>query len=116
MPPPVDRRRRKRTPAGEPTFSGMSTWTAEERAAYEDNKKLNTPLTEVPGLTVRVINTLEDEGVLLVKDLLAKKADELLAVANFGEKTLVEVREALKLFGLKPTWRLPSKKKKPKKR
>ena len=51
------------------------------------------------GLTVRTTNCLEDRGIFTVRDLLNSTPDDLLGIANFGEKTLEEVYKALEKFG-----------------
>lgn len=81
-----------------------ASWTKEDAEAFELKKKMEKPPTEVGGLTVRVINTLEEAGVLLVGELMAKTSEELLGVPNLGDKTLNEVGKALKAMGLSPPW------------
>ena len=51
------------------------------------------------GLTVRTTNCLEERGIFTVRDLLNSSPDQLLAIANFGEKTLEEVYKALEGVG-----------------
>jgi len=51
------------------------------------------------GLSVRTTNCLEERGVFTVRDLLNCTPDDLLSIANFGEKTLEEVYKALEKFG-----------------
>src|SRR5438132_9135147 len=51
------------------------------------------------GLTVRTTNCLEERGIFTVRDLLNSTPDQLLSIANFGEKTLEEVYKALEKFG-----------------
>ena len=52
-------------------------------------------------LSVRATNCLESEGITTVRDLVGRSEDELLTVRNFGETTLVEVRERLDTMGLR---------------
>ena len=68
--------------------------------------KLEDPIAEL-GISVRTANTLNDEGIITIAELLdccgcasvstcpnsGKK--HLLGISNFGEKTLEEVRTAL---------------------
>jgi DNA-directed RNA polymerase subunit alpha len=42
---------------------------------------------------------LEEKGIFTVNDLLNCTRDELLAISNFGEKTLEEVYKALEGIG-----------------
>src|SRR5262245_2725027 len=51
------------------------------------------------GLTVRTTNCLEERGIFTVRDLLHSTPDQLLSIANFGEKTLEEVYKALEKIG-----------------
>jgi DNA-directed RNA polymerase alpha subunit len=57
------------------------------------------------GLKVRVINNLEDQGILDVQTLAAQTREDLLAIENFGEKTLTEVCEVIDRLGIEhPDW------------
>jgi DNA-directed RNA polymerase alpha subunit len=60
--------------------------------------KLKMHLVET-GLSLRTINTLETNGIHTVGDLLNTTKQNLLSIANFGEKTLVEVLHALDNMG-----------------
>jgi DNA-directed RNA polymerase subunit alpha len=51
------------------------------------------------GLTVRTTNCLEERGIFTVRDLLNSTPEQLLSIANFGEKTLEEVYKALERIG-----------------
>ncbi len=51
------------------------------------------------GLSVRTTNCLEERGIFTVKDLLNCTRDDLLAISNFGEKTLEEVFKSLDVVG-----------------
>ena len=51
------------------------------------------------GLSVRTTNCLEERGIFTVNDLLHCTRDDLLAISNFGEKTLEEVYLALEGIG-----------------
>src|SRR5262245_66296249 len=51
------------------------------------------------GLTVRTTNCLEERGIFTVRDLLHSTPDQLLSIANFGEKTLEEVYKSLEKIG-----------------
>ena len=51
------------------------------------------------GLAVRTTNCLEERGIFTVRDLLNSSRDDLLAISNFGEKTLEEVFLALEGIG-----------------
>ncbi len=60
--------------------------------------KLEMSTAEI-GLSVRTTNCLEERGIFTVKDLLDKRPKDLLAISNFGEKTLEEVYKALEGIG-----------------
>ncbi len=60
--------------------------------------KLELSTAEI-GLTVRTTNCLEERGIFTVDDLLHCTRDDLLAISNFGEKTLEEVYKALEGIG-----------------
>ena len=51
------------------------------------------------GLSVRTTNCLEERGIFTVRDLLNSSPEQLLSIANFGEKTLDEVYRALDKAG-----------------
>lgn len=61
-------------------------------------KRLEMSTAEI-GLTVRTTNCLEERGIFTVEDLLNSTRDDLLAISNFGEKTLEEVYRALESVG-----------------
>ncbi len=60
---------------------------------------LQMPVAQL-NLPVRTVNFLEDDGVLLVEDLLNCTRERLLAIPNFGEKALEQVFNALRDVGL----------------
>ncbi len=68
--------------------------------------KLNMSLAELH-LSVRATNCLESENINTVRDLVTKSEDALLEVRNFGDTTLVEVREKLTEMGLHLGMRVP---------
>ncbi len=107
--PPANRKYKQPTRVG----PDMSTWTPAEREAAEQRKRLKTPVAEM-ALQVRVINTLEEHGVILAEDLMTQTYESLMAMTNLGDKTLGEVKESLKVLGLTPPdWKKPPKPKKP---
>lgn len=85
---------------------GMSDATGYSPIDLELEEKLNQSLAEL-NLSVRATNCLESEGINTVRDLVGKSEDQLLQVRNFGETTLVEVREQLGEIGLRMGMRLP---------
>ena len=67
-------------------------------AAQLLEERLEMSTAEI-GLSVRTTNCLEERGIFTVRDLLNSTPDQLLSIANFGEKTLEEVYKALEKFG-----------------
>jgi len=69
----------------------------------EENTRLMAERLEMStaeiGLSVRTTNCLEERGIFTVRDLLNSTPEQLLSIANFGEKTLEEVYKALEKFG-----------------
>ncbi len=70
---------------------------AEEEARLR-TQRLDLSIAEM-GLSVRTTNCLEETGILTVRDLLNATPRRLLAISNFGEKTLEEVYQALEVMG-----------------
>jgi DNA-directed RNA polymerase subunit alpha len=68
--------------------------------------KLNQSLAEL-NLSVRATNCLESEGINSVRDLVTRTDDQLLQVRNFGETTLLEVKERLAILGLRLGMKVP---------
>lgn len=68
--------------------------------------KLNMSLAELK-LSVRAGNCLESENINTVRDLVKLSEDQLMEVRNFGDTTLVEVREKLTELGLHLGMRVP---------
>ena len=58
-------------------------------------------------LSVRATNCLESEGINTVRDLVSRAEDQLLQVRNFGETTLLEVKEQLTAIGLRLGMKVP---------
>lgn len=73
---------------------------------HATESKLAMSLAELE-LSVRATNCLESENIHTVRDLVNRTEDELLEVRNFGETTLMEVREKLADMGLSLGMRLP---------
>ena len=89
-------------------LKGMLEATGYSPIDLELEEKLNRSLAEL-NLSVRATNCLESEGINTVRDLVSRTEDQLLTVRNFGETTLVEVREQLNLIGLRLGMRVPDR-------
>ncbi len=70
---------------------------ADEQARLR-RERLDLSIAEM-GLSVRTTNCLEETGILTVRDLLNSTPKRLLAISNFGEKTLDEVYASLDKLG-----------------
>jgi len=76
--------------------------------SYVEQKELEKKLewsTAELGLSVRTTNCLDEQGICTIGDLLACQRDDLLQIANFGEKTLEDVYQALEKLGFYRTCR-----------
>ena len=68
--------------------------------------KLNLAIRDLR-LSVRANNCLEHSGLVTVRDLVQQSEDQLMEIRNFGETTLVEVREKLQELGLHLGMKVP---------
>src|SRR5438045_3124344 len=59
-----------------------------------ENRLMDTPIEELD-LSVRAFNCLKANEIQTVGQLLQKKEEELLALRNFGRKSLDEIKEKL---------------------
>jgi len=87
-------------------LKGMLENTGYAPVDLELEEKLNQSLAEL-NLSVRATNCLESEGINTVRDLVNRTEDQLLQVRNFGDTTLVEVRERLEKISLKLGMKIP---------
>lgn len=76
-----------------------SQWSSEELEARANRKRLEVPLADTE-LGVRTVNTLEEEGILTIAQLVEHKTTDLLAIENFGAKTFREVKRVLGARGI----------------
>lgn len=74
----------------------MIRYTEWSREKLEDT--LDESITLI-GLSVRTNNCLEEKGIFTIRDLLNCTKDDLMGIANFGEKSYDEVMSALKAMG-----------------
>ncbi len=65
----------------------------------EENKAYDIPIKELE-FSVRSRNCLEQENIKTLGELAEKRASDLLAIKNFGKKSLFEIREKLAQYGL----------------
>jgi DNA-directed RNA polymerase subunit alpha len=83
-------------------FSGVEAIVPEEQPVIEEEEAASSYIYDTPieelDLTVRVYNCLKRTGVTKVGEVLEKMAkgtDEMLAIRNFGMKSLVELNNRL---------------------
>ena len=78
------RKRKTRKPPEDEWLRFMST---SEKETLRQEEWLDASLADT-GLPVRVVNCLEEAGILTVRDLTQQKANVLLHITNFGDQTL----------------------------
>ena len=62
---------------------------------------LNRPIEDLAELSVRSRNSLQKENIQTVRDLVQRTEDQMLAIDNFGKKSLQEISEFLANQGLR---------------
>ena len=68
--------------------------------------KLNMPIADLR-FSVRAMNCLESDNIRTVRDLVQRNEDMLMEIRNFGETTLVEIRQVLSELGLHLGMKVP---------
>lgn len=58
------------------------------------------PVYDLAEFSVRTSNSLKNDGITTIEDLLRKTERELLITPNFGKKSLLEIKNALAKYGL----------------
>ena len=71
-----------------------ATTGAEPAAPYADE-----PIEKLD-LSVRSLNCLKREGVHTIADLLNYSLEDLMDIRNFGEKSVIEVKDKIESMGL----------------
>ena len=74
--------------------------TEEESAPSEASPAYADEPIEKLDLTVRSLNCLKREGVHTVGDLLNYSLEDLMDIRNFGEKSVIEVKDKIEAMGL----------------
>jgi DNA-directed RNA polymerase alpha subunit len=83
--------RRTRRPPDPEWLQFMST---SEKEALRQKEWRETSLADT-GLSVRVVNCLEEAGILTVDDLTHQTTESLLGITNFGSQTLEQCQRLL---------------------
>ncbi len=78
----------------------------EDDLKLDFNKNLIKTIDELE-LSVRSYNCLKNENIIYVGDLVSRSETEMLKTANFGRKSLNELKENLKAMGLNFGMKLP---------
>ena len=84
-------KRRTRKPPDPEWIQFLST---SEREAERQKEWLEASLADT-GLSVRVVNCLEEAGILTVEDLTHQTTESLLGITNFGVQTLQQCQRLL---------------------
>jgi DNA-directed RNA polymerase subunit alpha len=66
----------------------------------EELKQLLNQSVEIMELSQRASNCLKIANIKTIRDLVSKTEEDLLAVKNFGEKSLEEIKKKLEEMGL----------------
>ena len=85
-------------------YEHESAWPAEDfrmvtEEKKEENKAYDIPIKELE-FSVRSLNCLQQENIRTLGELALKRASDLLAIKNFGKKSLYEIRDKLAQYGL----------------
>jgi len=94
-------------PAGAPGCIVSPVQKAVRMPATVQDALLDSPVAVLsrhlpPALAVRIVNTLENNGVPTIRMLLSLRRSDLLAVPNFGVTSLGHVVAALAKLGFRP--------------
>lgn len=68
--------------------------------------KLNKPIADLR-LSVRAQNCMDSGMIATVRELVQNTEDQLMEIRNFGETTLVEIRQVLDEIGLHLGMKVP---------
>jgi len=94
-------KRRTRKP---PENEWLRFMSDSEKEAMRQKEWLGAALADT-GLPVRVVNCLEEAGILTVGDLSGQTPEILLKITNFGEQTLLQCQRLLLKLELPKTLR-----------
>lgn len=102
--PTQHRQRRSQDPQWKRFFNPEDEAQA---AARKRQEALDTSLADT-GLSLRIVNALEDRGIYQAKELAKRTRDDLLSISNFGDQTLRECKHVLdRLEIAHPNWNKP---------
>ena len=92
--------RYERTVSSGLVFCGNTDVKGNSKSSFPLNKILLSLIEEEMELSYRSQNCLNNAGIKLMGQLVQKSESELLALKNFGRKSLKEIHEALTAMGL----------------
>ncbi len=61
----------------------------------DEDEEQGTPLTELPGLTRRIINILADGGIRYIEDIVSMSEEDLVSIEGIGTSTALRILEIL---------------------
>ncbi len=96
----IHRDRYERTVSSGLVFSGNTDVKGNSKKTFPLNKILLSLIEEELELSYRSQNCLNNAGIKLMGQLVQKSESELLALKNFGRKSLKEIHEDLTAMGL----------------
>jgi len=85
-------------------YDHTAKWPAEAFQMITEEKPVENKCYDIPikelEFSVRSLNCLQQENIRTLGELAQKRASDLLAIKNFGKKSLYEIREKLAQYGL----------------
>jgi DNA-directed RNA polymerase subunit alpha len=86
---------------GEPAATGQAPVPGATQVPQRMQDLLSRPIEDLAELSVRSRNSLQKESIQTVRDLVQRNEDQMLAIDNFGKKSLQEISEFLSGQGLR---------------
>lgn len=85
-------------------YDHSAKWPEEEFSMITEEKPVENKCYDIPikelEFSVRSLNCLQQENIRTLGELAQKRASDLLAIKNFGKKSLYEIREKLAQYSL----------------
>ena len=85
-------------------YDHTAKWREEEFSMITEEKPVENKCYDIPikelEFSVRSLNCLQQENIRTLGELAMKRASDLLAIKNFGKKSLYEIREKLAQYSL----------------
>ncbi len=91
----------EQAPAGEQLEEGQDIMTGEGAVSLDARlREVLTQPVDMIELSSRASNCLKVARIKTIRELVSRREEELLAVKNFGKKSLDEIKDRLKDMGL----------------